>query len=157
GGRTSVGTAAGPGGAAAGVTHRGTAVGPGGVAHGAYRGGVAVGPYGAAASGVRGAVAVGPGGGAAVRRGTHHVSGATLHTQGGYVRSGFRYYSAFTPTWYARYPGAWRAARWAVGAAAWGAATWAVVSSYCAYPATPVYYDYGTNVVYQGDMVYMDG
>jgi hypothetical protein len=31
------------------------------------------------------------------------------------------------------------------------------VSGYCNYPATPVYYDYGTNVVYEGDTVYMDG
>jgi hypothetical protein len=101
-------------------------------------------------------VAAGPGGAAAARWGTYHVSGAALHAQGAYVRSGFRYYGAFTPAWYARYPGAWRAARWAAGAA-WATATWAAVSSYCGYPETAVYYDYGTNVVYQGDTVYMDG
>jgi hypothetical protein len=117
---------------------------------------VAVGPYGAAAGGVRGAAVAGAGGAAAVRRGTYHVSTAALHTQGTYVRSGFRNYSAFTPAWYGRYPGAWRAARWAVGTA-WATATWAAVSSYCNYPAAPSYYDYGTNVVYEGDTVYMDG
>ena len=156
GGRTSVGTAAGPRGSAAGISRSGTAVGPGGAVHGGYRGGVAVGPYGAAAAGSRGVVAAGPGGAAAVRRGTYHVSGAALHAQGGYVRTGFRYYSAFTPGWYTRYPGAWRAARWAV-ATAWVPATWAAVSAYCGYPGSPVYYDYGTNVVYQGDTVYIDG
>jgi hypothetical protein len=31
------------------------------------------------------------------------------------------------------------------------------VSGYCNYPAAPSYYDYGTNVVYEGDTVYMDG
>jgi hypothetical protein len=156
GGRTSVGTAAGPRGGAAGVARSGTAIGPGGAAHGAYRGGVAVGPYGAGAGGVRGAAVAGPGGAAAVRRGTYHVSSAALHTQGTYVRSGFRYYNAFTPAWYGKYPGAWRAARW-VGGTAWATATWAAVSGYCNYPATPVHYDYGTNVVYEGDTVYMDG
>jgi hypothetical protein len=140
GGRTSVGTAAGPRGAAGDVT----------------RSGAASGPYGAAAGGVRGAAVAGAGGAAAVRRGTYHVSTAALRTQGSYVRSGFRYYSAFTPAWYGRYPGAWRAARWAAGAA-WATATWAAVSSYCNYPATPSYYDYGSNVVFEGDTVYMDG
>jgi hypothetical protein len=101
-------------------------------------------------------VAVGPGGAAAVRRGTYYVSGGALRTQGAYVRTGFRYYNAFTPAWYGRYTGAWRAARWAT-AAAWATATWAVVSSYCSYPATPVYYDYGTTVVYQENAVYING
>jgi hypothetical protein len=138
------------------VARSGTAIGPGGAAHGGYRGGVAVGPYGAAAAGVRGAAVAGPGGAAAVRRGTYHVSTAALRTQGTYVRSGFRYYSAFTPAWYGRYPRAWRAAGWAAGAA-WATTTWAAVSGYCNCAATPVYYDYGTNVVYEGDTVYMDG
>jgi hypothetical protein len=156
GGRTSVGTAAGPRGAAAGAARSGTAIGPGGAAHGASRSGAAVGPYGAAAGSVRGAAVAGPGGAAVARRGTYHVSSAALRTQGTYVRSGFRYYGAFTPAWYGRYPRAWRAARWAAGAA-WATATWAAVSGYCDYPATPTYYDYGTNVVYEGDTVYMDG
>src|SRR5438093_1483973 len=83
-----------------------------GAVHGGYRGGVAVGPYGAAAGGSRRVAAVGPGGAAAARRGTYYASGATLRTQGAYVRGGFRYYNTFTPAWYGRYPGAWRAARW---------------------------------------------
>jgi hypothetical protein len=37
------------------------------------------------------------------------------------------------------------------------AATWAACSSYCGYPAEPVYYDYGSTVVYQGDSVYVNG
>jgi hypothetical protein len=101
-------------------------------------------------------VAAGPGGAVAARRGTYYVSGAALRTQGTYVRTGFRYYGSFTAGWYRRYPGAWRAARWTV-ATVWVPATWAVVSSYCHYPATPVYYDYGTTVVYQGDMVFING
>ena len=34
---------------------------------------------------------------------------------------------------------------------------WGSVATYCGYPAEPVYYDYGSNVVYQDDTVYMDG
>jgi hypothetical protein len=117
---------------------------------------VAVGPYGAAAGGTRGVVAAGRGGAVAARRGTYYVSGAALRTQAGYVRTGFRYYNAFTPGWYGRYPGAWRGVRWAA-ASAWVPATWATVSTYCGYPAAPTYYDYGTSVIYQGDTVYVSG
>jgi hypothetical protein len=35
-------------------------------------------------------------------------------------------------------------------------ANWATCSSYCGYPAEPVYYDYGSNVVYEGDSVYVN-
>jgi hypothetical protein len=156
GGRTSVGAAAGPRGVAVGAGHTGTVAGPAGVAHGGYRGGVAVGPYGAAAGVSRGGAIVRPGGTTAVRRGTYYVSGTGLHTQGTYVRTGFRYYHTFTPAWYTRYPGVWRAARW-TAASVWLAATWAGVSTYCAYPETPAYYDYGETVVYQGDGVYFNG
>ncbi len=142
------------------VTKVGTgkaAVGPGGAAVGSRTSvGAAAGPYGAAARGSRGVVATGPGGGVAARRGTYYVSGAALRTQGTGVRNGFRYYNAFTPKWYGRYPGAWRAARW-VTATAWVTATWAAVSSYCSYPETPIYYDYGTTVVYQENAVYING
>jgi hypothetical protein len=72
------------------------------------------------------------------------------------VRNNFRHYGAFSPAWYGRYPGAWYAAGWTAGQA-WRAATWAAVASYAAYPATPIYYDYGTTVVYQGGTVYVDG
>jgi hypothetical protein len=156
GGRTSVGTATGIRGTAAGVSQARTAIGPGGVAHSSYRGGVAVGPYGAAARSTRGVAAAGVAGSVGVRRGTYHVSGAALHAHGTYVRSGFRYYNTFHSGWYRRYPGAWRATAWA-GATAWLTASWATLASYCSYPATPVYYDYGATVVYQGDTVYIDG
>jgi hypothetical protein len=92
----------------------------------------------------------------AARRGTYYVSGTALRAQGTYVRTGFRYYNAFTPAWYGRYPAAWRAARWAAPTV-WVAATWPAIATYCAYPATPVYYDYGTTVVYEGDTVYVNG
>jgi hypothetical protein len=156
GGRTSVGAAGGPRGTVAGGARSGTAIGPGGAVHAGYRGGVAVGPYGAAAGVSRGGAVVRPGGTVAARQGTYYVSGAALRTQGIYVRTGFRYYNTFTPAWYSRYPGAWRAARWAA-ATVWVPATWLIVSGYCGYPTTPVYYDYGETVVYRGNTVYVNG
>jgi hypothetical protein len=176
GGRTSAGAVSGPSGGAAGVSRQGTAIGPGGAVHGSSRAGVAAGPYGAAAGVSRGGAAVGSGGAVGVRSGaaagrvgavggaaygrvgTYHVSGSALRTQGVAVRSSFGHYSAFTPAWYGRYPGAWRASRWAgAGAAAWAAPAWGTVASYCSYAEAPRYYDYGSSVVYQDDQVYVEG
>jgi hypothetical protein len=146
GGKSSVGVGTGAGGGKVVTGSRsGAAIGPGGAA--AYRGGVAIGPYGAA--GTRAGIATGPGG-------TRYVSRTTLATQGGYVRTGFTHYSTFTPAWYARYPGAWVAAGW-TAARIWTAATYGAVSSYCGYPEEPVYYDYGSTVVYDGDTVVVNG
>jgi hypothetical protein len=169
------GVAVGPHGGAAGGARVGTATGPGGTVSGASRGAVAAGPYGAAAgrAGVaagpagaaayRGGAAVGPYGAAGARTavargagGTYYASRTALATTGGAVRSSFGYYNAFTPGWYARYPGAWFAAGW-TAARIWSAPAWGTVATYGGYPAEPVYYDYGSNVVYQGDTVYMDG
>src|SRR5262249_52026973 len=67
------------------------------------------------------------------------------------------HYGCFHGGWWGRYPGAWRAAAWTTAGAVWGAATWASCANYCGYPAEPIYYDYGTNVVYQGNTVYVNG
>jgi hypothetical protein len=88
--------------------------------------------------------------------GTRYVAGGALRTQAGYVRTGFTHYSCFTPAWCARYPGAWIATGWAA-ATAWRAATWPTVYTFCGYPPEAAYYDYGTNVVFQDDYVYIDG
>jgi len=48
------------------------------------------------------------------------------------------------------------AARWAVRTA-WVAATWDACSVYCGVTSDPVYYDYGSNVTYQDDGVYVAG
>lgn len=165
GGHSGIGATTGPRGTAVGVSGGRTAVGPAGAAHTGYRGGVAVGPYGAAAGGSRVGVASGVGGTvaagsragvAATRYGTYYVSGSALRTQGTYVRRGFRYYNAFAPAWYARYPGAWFAAGWAAGRV-WAVPAWPTVAVYCGYPAQPIYYDYGSTVVYESNNVYVNG
>ena len=96
-------------------------------------------------------------GAVAGRTGTVAVNRQALVNQGTYVRNNFNHYGAFGGNWWPQYPGAWRAAGWATAAAVWGAATWGACSSYCGYPAEPAYYDYGSNVVYEGDTVYVNG
>jgi hypothetical protein len=88
---------------------------------------------------------------------TRAVNRQTLVNQGNVVRNNFGYYGAFQGGWWGRYPGAWRAAAWTTGAALWGAAAWGTCSTFCGYPAEPVYYDYGSNVVFEGDTVYVNG
>ena len=179
--RSSVGVASGPGGTVASASHGGMAVGPGGAVAGgsratvasgpggtvsaASRGGVAVGPYGTVAAGSRGAIGYGAGGvavaggravGGVTTHGTYYRSATAISTQSSYVRRSFGYYNAFSPTWYARYPGAWFTAGWVAGRV-WAPMTWASVSTYCGYTALPIYYDYGNTVVYQDYTVYVNG
>jgi hypothetical protein len=73
------------------------------------------------------------------------------------VRNNFAHYGCFAGNWWGRYPGAWRAAAWTTAASVWGAAAWGTWAPFCGYPAEPVYYDYGSNVVYEGDTVYING
>jgi hypothetical protein len=86
------------------------------------------------------------------------VSRSTLTTQAGYVRRGWAHTTCFTAGWYRSYPAAWRTTRW-VGArvGVWAVPTYAAVSVYCALPPAPIYYDYGTTVVFRDDSVYVDG
>ncbi|MFO0807626.1 MAG: hypothetical protein U0746_03300 [Gemmataceae bacterium] len=172
-GKSNITQASGPGGTATGASRSGVVAGPGGVAAG--KSGIAVGPGGAAAGraaaavGPNGAVAgragaaVGPGGAvagagrvAATPYGTYYRSAAAISGQGVYVRQSFGYYHCFRPGWYARYPGAWAAAGFVVGAA-WSTPSWGTVSSYCGYPAEPIYYDYGSTAVVEGDTMYVNG
>lgn len=85
------------------------------------------------------------------------MSRQTLVNQGGLVRDNFNHYDCFHGGWWAQYPGAWRAAAWTTAGIVWGAASWNNCSGFCGYPAEPVYYDYGSNVVYEGDTVYVNG
>jgi hypothetical protein len=88
---------------------------------------------------------------------TVNVNRQALVNRGNTVRGNFNHYNTFHGNWWGRHPGAWRGARWTTAAAVFGGATWAACSNYCGYPAEPVYYDYGSNVVYEGDNVYVNG
>ncbi len=139
------GVAVGPQGAVAGSTRVGAASGPGGVAVGGTHAGAAVGPYGAVAG--RSTVVDG--------HGTYYHSTTAMRTQGDFVRQGVAGYPCYRSGWYGRNPGAWYAAGWTAGAV-WRAPVWPACVGY-GYPVQPVYYNYGENVVYQDNSVYVDG
>lgn len=156
------------------TAYRGAAVGPdGGVA--ATRGydgangvnarqSAAVGPYGNAAAG---AAMSGPYGGYAARGAYSGRYGAgagyAAHTPAGRyaygtaVRSNFNHWGYYGADWYGAHPGAWYAAGWGAGSA-WRWATWDSLGTWMAYDNTaPMYYDYGNNITYQNNNVYVNG
>lgn len=153
---------------------------------GERQGGVAVGPYGrVVGGGSRAGVASGPRGTVAgeshtafagthfptdtglaryssfnavgVNHSTTYWSHGYMNNRGVYVRNNFNYYHCFYPGWYGRYPGAWYAAGWLAGAA-WATTTWPILDTFCGFVGEPPYtYDYGSNIVYQNNNVYVGG
>jgi uncharacterized protein (TIGR03000 family) len=86
---------------------------------------------------------------------TRAWSGGVVAARGVAVRGGFYRYGAFGRGWWGAHPLAWRPYGW--GAARyWGWSTWPALSTWFGWTAPPVYYDYGSSIVYQGDQVYMD-
>ena len=136
-----------------GASHYGVATGPRGVAAGGWQ---------SAFAGTRFPTDVGLAhystvGVAGVGHSTAYWSHGYMGTTGAYVRNGFGYYNCFHPAWYTAHPGAWYAAGWAAGAA-WTAATWPVAAAYIGVVNEPEYtYDYGSNIVYQNNNVYVGG
>ena len=85
------------------------------------------------------------------------VSASARYTTAAGVRTNYNHWDVYGRDWYGRYPGAWSATGWAAGAA-WTTCAWGTAASYCGYAeAPPVYYDYGNNVTYEGDTVYVNG
>ena len=85
------------------------------------------------------------------------VRASTRYTTATAVRSSFNNWNIYGRGWRAQYPGAWFAAGWATGAV-WRACTWGSAASYCGYAETPpMYYDYGNNVTYEDNSVYVNG
>jgi hypothetical protein len=85
------------------------------------------------------------------------VNRQALVNQGNQVRNNFNHHDAFHGNWWGQYAGAWRAAGWTTAAAAYRTASWGDWSGYSGYDAQPIYYDYGSNVVYEGNNVYVNG
>jgi hypothetical protein len=77
--------------------------------------------------------------------------------QGAAVRNSFGNYGMYGQGWYAANRSAWAPAGWAAGAA-WNAAAWPSVGAWYGWGGNvqPIPYNYGTNVTYQGDQVYVD-
>ncbi len=74
------------------------------------------------------------------------------------IRGNFNHYDLYRPGWNVNHPGAWFAAGWGANNA-WRSATWASAWGWCGYnySTPPIYYDYGNNITYQGDNVYVNG
>lgn len=139
----------------------GRVVGPGGAS---AAGGKVVGPNGNSAAGgvvhgrgggtAAGGVVHGPNGGYAA--GFVHVPPSTRYYHGAAIRGGFYGYGMYYPGWYAAHPGVWYAPAWPAGYA-WRACTWASMMAWLTLAdSQPVYYDYGNNVVYQDNSVYVN-
>jgi len=73
------------------------------------------------------------------------------------IRGNFNNYGIYGAGWNTDHPGAWAAAGWAANDV-WRAATWNSAGAWCGYgSAAPIYYDYGNNITYQNDDVYVNG
>ena len=163
-------TATGPDGRTyTGGSRAGVVGGPGGAVAGGSRFGVASGSRGTVAGGSRwaagatrfptdaGLARYSSVGVAGVGHSTYFWSHGAMATRAGYVRGGFGYWNTFNPAWYTAHPLAWGGAvSWAAGTA-WSIATWPSVVTYVSIPGPPVYYDYGSTVVYQSDHVIVNG
>ena len=132
------------GGSAAG----GRVVGPNG---GGAAGGVVRGPGG---GGTAGGIVHGPNGGYAA--GFVHVPPSTRYYHGAVIRGGFYGWGMYYPGWYSAHPGVWYAHGWPAGYA-WTVCTWGAMMDWFAWSnMQPIYYDYGNNVVYQDNSVYVN-
>lgn len=89
---------------------------------------------------------------------TNRVSPATNLARAQDVRRDFNRYDAFHHNWWNRYPNAWGRNWWRDHDPywAWNAALWSEFAPWWGYGAgyTPIEYDYGDNIVYNGDTVY---
>lgn len=114
--------------------------------------GAAVGPDGGVVAGRGG---VGADGGYA--RGFAYASPSARYGNAVAVRRNYSDYGIYGRGWYGDHPGAWFAAGW-VARDAWRVATWYSAGAWCGYgSAAPIYYDYGNNVTYQNNQVYVNG
>jgi hypothetical protein len=126
-------------------------------------GGMAVGPLGGVrAVGVSSAVRAPLGGVAAVGMGgipfghvTRFYSPTLLQTQAVYVRRSFAT-PAFTAAWFGAHRVPWAPPRWRV-ANFWAAPAWGSLAAYCGISTPPFLYDYGSNIVINNNLVYVNG
>jgi hypothetical protein len=90
-------------------------------------------------------------------RGHSRLPADDLRRRADLVRRDFRGRGFYGRDWYRRYPHAWYPARWAYGTV-WAAWDWAYLNGWFGYGnVDPMYYDYGNNVIYQDNSVYVNG
>jgi hypothetical protein len=91
-----------------------------------------------------------------VQYGVHLIAPTTMRSRGTYIRQSFNDRNTFSPRWYESHRTAWQPTRY-VGNNVYGSVSYNSLSQFCRLPNRPVYYDYGSTVVYNGDMVYVNG
>lgn len=124
---------------------------------GGGRPGAGVGGVGQPGVGVGSDLGVGGGRPGADVGGFNRVSTSTRYSSATAVRGDYNHYDVYGAGWHTAHPDAWRPAGWAA-AAAWTPAAWNSVGAWMSYyPSQPVYYNYGSNVTYQDDSVYVNG
>jgi hypothetical protein len=85
---------------------------------------------------------------------THAWSQNTMHNRAQNVRNNFWHHNYFNRGWWGDHPGAWFAAGWGFGRC-WGWTAWPLLWPWYGWGvAAPIYYDYGTNIVYNDNEVY---
>ena len=90
-------------------------------------------------------------------RGLSRLPDASRRELGDRVRNGFRRGDFYSDRWYRRYAYAWYPTLWAYGGV-WDVTPWNSLYGWLGYSnAQPIDYDYGNNITYQDDAVYMDG
>lgn len=90
-------------------------------------------------------------------RGLGAYGARDLAARGDLVRDDFRRGDFYSAGWFGRYPGAWFPGRWAYGGY-WAAADWGMMCGWYGWGTNAMMsYDYGNNVVYQDNSVYING
>lgn len=86
---------------------------------------------------------------------TRNWSAGDLRVQGNYARTKFNRYNAFDRDWFQNHPAAWWASGFRHGF--WRGATWADVHDWFG-ADWPIYgYDYGNDIIYENNNVYLNG
>ena len=76
-----------------------------------------------------------------------------MRVQGNYARNNFNHYNTFNNNWWHNHPNAW----WGgYAAGVWTAATWSALNNWFGEAWQPIPYDYGSNVTYQDNSVYLN-
>jgi hypothetical protein len=114
----------------------------------------------------RGTVVQGPNGttiahGSASARGaiagnavTRNWSSADLRVQGNYLRNNFNHYNVFNSAWFHDHPHAWWGGAYATSP--WAPCAWAALNTWFGEQWAPASYDYGDNVTYSNNSVYLN-
>ena len=85
---------------------------------------------------------------------THAWSHDTMRNRAQNIRNNFWHHSYFNRNWWRGHPGAWFAAGWGFGRC-WAWTAWPVLWPWYGWGVVdPIYYDYGTNIVYDNNEVY---